>query len=195
LRILYVAPVFKRYNAMRTETHLAVEDGHEVHLVADHRAHQGRGPIDERVRVHWMRPGEVRAPESGLVNLALRRAPRGVLRRLARGPFTQPANRVLRWWNRTVVRPLERGRKRRARAMREAYPRGFVMGLIEAERIDWLVLGEPDAVDLLADDLAGLLARRPDLRTTHYYEGKDPAAAATPPPVTLPAPGALSASS
>lgn len=175
MRILYVAPVFKRYNAMQTETRQAAEDGHEVHLVADHRAHRGRNPLDERVRVHWLRPEEVRAPESALVDLALRRAPRGVLRRLARGPLVRPAGKALRLWNRRVVRPLDRGRKRRTRALREAYPRDFVMELVASERIDWLVLGEPDAVDLLADDLAGLLARRPDLRTTHYYEGEVPA--------------------
>ncbi|THV31983.1 hypothetical protein [Glycomyces paridis] len=170
MKILYATPIAKRYRAIETETRLAAEDGHEVHLVADRRPHWDDHEVDPRVTVFWLRPNELRARENPIVTWLLCRLPRAVLRRLRIGPLTRPADRVLRAWDRRVAHPIERRRRRRTGSMRTAYRLATLTGLIEAHDYDWIVLGEPGAVDLLADDLPALLARRPGLRTTYSYE-------------------------
>jgi hypothetical protein len=170
VRILYAAPISKRYNAMATETRLAAEHGHEICLVAQHRNHWETHPLDPRVEVHWLGAGP-KARRSRLVTLALCRGPRAVLRRLG-----GPGERAMQTWNRRVADPIERRRQDRTNALRQAYRRQAVLDLVDAA--DWLVLGEPGAIDLLADELPGLLARRPELRTTYSYEdfAEDPGA-------------------
>ncbi|GAB3229761.1 hypothetical protein GCM10027447_23360 [Glycomyces halotolerans] len=170
MKILYAAPVAKRYRAMEHETRLAADHGHEVHLVADHRLYWERHEVDPRVRAHLLRVGDVRARESALVTWLLCRMPRGVLRRLRRGPLTRVAGGVLRLWNRKVANPIEKRRKRRTHRMRQGLRRDAIMDLLETHRFDWLVIGGPGVIDVLADDLPALLERRPELRTTYSYE-------------------------
>lgn len=170
MRILYAVPVAKRYRAMEYETRLAADHGHEVHLVADFRPYWKTHEIDPRVTVHWLRPQHLRSRESAAVTWLLCRLPRGVLRRLRRGPLKRPAGKALVEWNRRVADRIEKRRKRRTATLRQRYRHDSVMAALDEHRIDWLILGEPGAVDLLADDLPALLDRRPGLRTTYSYE-------------------------
>lgn len=170
MKILYAAPVAKRYRAIESETRRAAEDGHEVHLAAARRPYWDDHPLDARVTAHWLHPAGRRAPESALATALLYRLPRGLLRRLGRGPLAGPAAGALRVWNRRVTGPLDRRRKRRTAEVHFAYRRSAVLDLIAEHRYDWIVLSEPGAIDLLADDLPGLLDRRPGLRTTYTYE-------------------------
>jgi hypothetical protein len=170
VNILYFVPVAKRYRAMEHETRLAADHGHEVHLLADFRPYWETHEIDPRVTVHWLRSREVKAPQSAPATWLLCRIPRAVLRRLARGPLNRPVGKVLYEWNRRIANPIEQRRKRRTAELRHEYRRGALMSVMERHRIDWLVLGEPGAVDLIADDLPALFERRPELRTTYSYE-------------------------
>lgn len=170
MKVLFVMPFAKKYRTMRTEPRLAADDGHEVHLIAEFRPHWEHHAIDPRVHVHWLRTEQRLAPRSKLVTWTLCRLPRGVLRRLRRGPLARPAGKALRAWNRKVVKRLERRRKRRNHELRQRHRVAALRALTAAHDFDWLVLPEPSAIDLLADDLTGLLERRPDLRTTYCYE-------------------------
>ncbi|WP_026924285.1 hypothetical protein [Glycomyces arizonensis] len=170
MKVLFVMPFAKKYRTMRTEPRLAADDGHEVHLIAEFRPHWEHHSIDPRVNVHWLRTHKLFASSSTLVTWTLCRLPRGVLRRLRRGPLARPAAKALRAWNRKVVKRIERRRKRREGELRQRHRVAVLRSLMAAHDFDWLVLPEPSAIDLLADDLPGLLERRPDLRTTYAYE-------------------------
>lgn len=169
MKLLYVAPVAKRFRAIEDETRRAADDGHEVHLVAAYRDHWDDHPLDPRVTAHWLHPRS-RATESALVTLLAHRLPRGLLGRLRRGPLARPASAALHAWNRRVAAPIERRRKRRTAERRFEHRSSVISALIEQHRYDWLVLSEPGALDALAERLPGLLERRPELRTTYTYE-------------------------
>ncbi|GAA1682965.1 hypothetical protein GCM10009830_32700 [Glycomyces endophyticus] len=176
MNVLFVAPRSAWRQALATETRAACDAGHRVRVVAEEHPDWDLAPLDPRVEVRWTGATAVSAPEPAFVALSLRRVPLAVLRRLGRGPLRGPAQRASGWWRRTVLGPLKRRRWPETQALREAHRRAAVAAAVAEGGFDWLVLHEPQAVELGADWLPAILDARPGLVTTFSFEPRAEAA-------------------
>jgi hypothetical protein len=168
--VVFVAPKSVWRQALATETRAALDAGHRVRLLAEEGPDWDETPLDERVEVQWSGATAVVAPEPALVAIMLNRIPLGVLRRVGRGPLRRPAEAAAAWWRRTVLAPSTRRRKARTRALRDAHRRAFLAAALADGDFDWIVLHEPQAVELGVDWLPALLDARPGLVTTFSFE-------------------------
>ncbi|SDL02579.1 hypothetical protein SAMN05216298_2335 [Glycomyces sambucus] len=168
--IVFVAPKSAWRRALATETRAAADAGHRVRLVAEEGPAWEETPLDPRVEVVWTGATAVRAPESAAVALLLNRLPLGVLRRAGRGPLRGPAARAAARWRRAVLAPLTRRRWPQTKALREAHRLAAVTAALADGDFDWIVLHEPQAVELGVHWLPALLEARPDLVTTFSFE-------------------------
>jgi hypothetical protein len=172
VNVLFVAPRSAWRQALASETRAAADAGHRVLLLAEEDPDWELTPLDERVEVTWTGASEVRAPEPAFVAVFLRRIPLAVLRRVDRGPLSGASG----WWRRTVLGPITRRRWPATQALREVRRREAVEAALEAGGFDWLVLHEPQAVELSTGALPALLDARPDLVTTFSFETRAEAA-------------------
>ncbi|RRR97683.1 hypothetical protein [Glycomyces terrestris] len=174
MTVLFVAPKSAWRRALAAETRAAADAGHRVRLLAEEHPDWELTPLDERVEVAWTGASEIRAPEPTFVAIVLRRIPLAILRRLGRGPLRGLPS----WWRRTVLGPITRRRWPQTQALREAHRRAAVEAVLAEGDFDWLVLHEPQAVELSAAALPALLEARPDLVTTFSFETRAEAARA-----------------
>jgi hypothetical protein len=167
VNVLFVAPRSVWRKALDYETRLALDDGHTVRVVAEE--HPGL-QLDPRVEIRWISAGELHVPEPRLQGLLLRRLPLGGLRRIGRGPLRRPAKKVARRWKRVVVDPRDKERRRATEALRVERRIERISAAVAEYDADWIVLHEPQAVELAVDWLPAVLDGRPDLATTFSYE-------------------------
>lgn len=170
MNIVFVAPRSAWRQALAAETRAAAADGHQVRLIAEDGPGWEEHPLDERVEIRWIGARDVQVPEPKAIEIFLRRIPLGLLRRLGRGPLRGPADRVAGKWRRAVLGPLKRRRLPGTEALRERHRIDRVGEALAEWRPDWIVLHEPQAVELGVHWLPGLLDARADLRTTFSYE-------------------------
>ncbi|PRY58905.1 hypothetical protein [Glycomyces artemisiae] len=176
MRIVFVAPKSAWRQALAAESRAAADAGHAVRVVAEENPDWDLTPLDERVEVRWTGATKVSAPEPAFIAVFLRKIPLGVLRAVGRGPLHGPADRLSRWWRRTVLGPLKRRRWPETKRLREAHRRDAVAAAVAAGDFDWLVLHEPQAVELGVHWLPRLLDERPELVTTFSFEPRAEAA-------------------
>ncbi|MEU5874837.1 hypothetical protein AB0A73_25155 [Glycomyces sp. NPDC047369] len=178
MRIVFVAPKSAWRQALAAESCAAADAGHAVRVVAEEGPDWDLTPLDPRVEVRWTGATAVSAPEPAFTAVFLRRIPLGALRVLGRGPLRGPADGLSRWWRRTVLGPLKKRRWPETKRLREAHRRDAVAAAVGEWEFDWLVLHEPQAVELGADWLPRLLDERPELVTTFSFEPRAEAARA-----------------
>lgn len=171
MKLLFIAPRSVWRKALALETRLALDEGHTVRVVAEE--HPGLA-LDPRVEVRWISAGELHTPEPRLQRLLLRRLPLGGLRRIGRGPLRRPAEKVARRWKRTVIDPRDKERRRATEALRVARRIERISAAVAEYDADWIVLCEPQAVELAVDWLPAVLDAKPGLTTTFSYEPRAP---------------------
>jgi hypothetical protein len=167
MKLLFVAPRSVWRKALDIETRLALADGHTVRVIAEDHPEL---VLDPRVEVSCIGANELHTPEPRLERLLLRRLPLGGLRRIGRGPLRRPAQKVARRWKRTVVDPRDKERRRATEALRVARRSERTGAAVAEWNPDWIVLHEPQAVELAVDWLPAVLDARPDVTTTFSYE-------------------------
>lgn len=167
MKLLFIAPRSVWRKALDTETRLALDDGHRVRVIVEDHPEL---VLDPRVEVEYIGAGELHTPEPRLQGLLLRRLPLGGLRRIGRGPLRRPAGKAARRWKRTVVDPRDKERRRATEALRTARRTEKTSAAVAEWAPDWIVLHEPQAVELAVDWLPAVLDARPELTTTFSYE-------------------------
>jgi hypothetical protein len=167
VKLLFVAPRSVWRKALDIETRLALDDGHAVRVIAEDHPEL---VLDPRVEVRYIGANELHTPEPRLQRLLLRRLPLGGLRRIGRGPLRRPAQKVARRWKRIVVDPRDKDRRRATEALRVERRIERISAAVAEYDADWIVLHEPQAVELAVDWLPAVLDARPDLTTTFSYE-------------------------
>ncbi|MEU6246330.1 hypothetical protein [Glycomyces sp. NPDC047010] len=173
---MFVAPKSAWRQALAAESRAAADAGHAVSVIAEESPEWDATPIDPRVQVRWTGSSRISAPEPKATALFLRKIPLGALRVVGRGPLRGPADGLSRWWRRTVLGPLKRRRWPETKRLREAHRRTAVAAAVAEAEFDWLVLHEPQAVELGVDWLPRLLDERPELVTTFSFEPRAEAA-------------------
>jgi hypothetical protein len=171
MNLVFVAPRSVWRKALAAETRAALDDGHRVRVIAEE--HPGLA-LDPRIEIRWIGANELHTPEPRLQRLLLRRLPLGGLRRIGRGPLRRPAQKVARRWKRSVVDPRDKDRRRTTEALRVARRIERTAAAVGEWEPDWIVLHEPQAVELAVDWLPAVLDARPDLVTTFSYEPRAP---------------------
>jgi hypothetical protein len=170
VNIVFVAPKSAWRQALAAETRAAADDGHRVCVIAEENPDWESNPIDGRVEVRWTGASELSAPEPLFVNVFLRRLPLGLLRRIGRGPLRGPADRLTRAWRRRVLGRLKKRRWPLTDRMRTARRIDSVREALADWQPDWIVLHEPQAIELGVHYLPEILDARTDLVTTFSYE-------------------------
>lgn len=171
MNLVFVAPRSVWRKALAAETRAALDAGHTVRVVAEEHPALA---LDPRVEIRWISAAELHTPEPRLERLLLRRIPLGTLRRIGRGPLRRPAGRIARRWKRTVLDPRDKDRRRATEALRVARRIERTAAAVAAWEPDWIVLHEPQAVELAVDWLPAVLDARPDLTTTFSFEPRAP---------------------